>query len=215
MKLDLSKCNDIKKTIKILSDLEKDLLENEENVIEVLLKNVSFVNINSLAIVSNWVYNLKKKYIITIRISEDELKCKKINYISRMNFFKHLGYKFYESFNRHDADDNFIDITMFDRHDNELYKSIMKIFAKHFDYDYNNDNLYCLDYTFYEILDNIQNHAESKGSSTIVAQVYPLLKEIEICLIDNGIGIPNALRKTEKYSTWSNEKCVLKSIEKI
>lgn len=160
-----------------------------------------------LAIIVSAINNAKAKGVNIVypqyshKNSGHNIKRHYNNYASRMNFYKLLGIKSVEKFNRKNSDNNFIEITQMDiisgkdKPDMDLVSEIIKIIKKHFDVD---ETVWStLNFCLWELVDNIKNHSGSNAKYTLVAQYYPKKEEIRFCIADNGIGIHRALTETE------------------
>lgn len=136
---------------------------------------------------------------VKVNISFPE-KAKKNSYASRLDFYKLLGIKNTELFYRRNSDGNFIEITQMSisgagTSDSQLVNKIIKIFESH--YKVEKSVLSTLNFCLWEIIDNIKNHSNGNHKYTFVAQYFPKKEEIRLCISDNGIGIFNALTKTQ------------------
>lgn len=210
--INIDKIKTIDDIIIKLSQIDIQLSRNEINNLNIDFGH-DYINISTLAILSNWI-KLKINQNIKLNITCNALESNSANYASRMNFFELIGYEYNENFIRHSEKGRFLPIKMFNNYDCDLIKEIDKIFINKFNFEEEDPMLYMIDYSLNEIIENIDRHSESTNLSTIVVQSYPVKNSVYICIIDNGIGIPNALRKTTAYKEWNDEKCIKKSTEK-
>lgn len=139
------------------------------------------------------------------------------NYVSRINFYRALGIPFEEKFKRWNSDGRFVEITNFNGDNNiPLVNNILRVIRDNCNIDTSVTN--CLNYCFFEMVDNIENHAVSPIGGYTVAQNYSYANELRIVIIDAGIGIHNSLTKTEgtKYEHLSPEEslqfCIRKEV---
>jgi histidine kinase-, DNA gyrase B-, and HSP90-like ATPase len=214
MDIDLRCDLDIINLVKNISFIESELSIDDTNSLNINLCSGSFINVSVVAILANWINYIKKKgYKLDVSINIDN-KCEFKNYIARMNFFNIIDFPYKEEFTRHDEDGKFLPINMIERYDSKLIDKLTLIFKKVLLFDKDNPTLYMLDYSLNEIIENIDRHSETLSDSTIVSQYYRSRNRLEVTILDNGIGIPNALRKTLKYKNWTDEQCLSNSIKK-
>lgn len=207
---------------KIVLDLVKLQEELEDNnTITLDFENSNFINPWVYLIISSWIIQNKSKGI------DFDFKLKNlankniVDYASRINFFNLIGYNYKEKFNRHKSRGKFIPLNKINK-DNLLIipTEITKIFinlcnleSKESE-DENYNIMYMIEYCLTEVIENIDRHSEAKTDGLIIVQPYKNKEEIDVCVIDTGIGIPNALRKTEKYKHLTDEKCVMYATNK-
>ena len=209
MNIFFKKCTDIQSTIEELSKCNSTIGDD----INIYFDNVNFIDISSLAIVCNWIKKItENNNVIKLKVNDSDAQC--ISYVSRMDFFKIIGYNYKEEFKRHSAEGKFLPIEIFEKYDTQLITKIINILRNTFKFTKDDPVLYMLDYSVNELLENIDRHSETKNHSTIVVQSYPSKHKLDFCIIDNGIGIPNSLRKTQKYKKWTDEECILNSTKR-
>ena len=131
-------------------------------------------------------------------------------YISRVDFYNLLEIKNTEYFNRRNEAGKFTTIKNINEQNYSIVDEIMDILETH---DCVSDEIYySMDWSFNELLDNIFIHSDSISGGFLIAQSYE--DEVEFCLVDNGIGIENSLRKNEDFMNLDNLGCLIKSTEK-
>lgn len=196
-----------------LIKLDKELKEHTDLILD--FEYSKFIKPWVYLVISSWIIEKKKMgYDFNFQI-ENVKNISTLNYASRINFFKLIGYEYNEEFKRHNSKGNFIPLNKINS-DNLLIipTEITRIFINLCNLkiqekeDKNYNITYMLEYCLTEVIENIDRHSESKSEGLIVVQPYKNSKEIDICIIDSGIGIPNALRKTEKYKLLSDKECV-------
>lgn len=201
-----------------------------------MVKQLSFLNTLNKGDTANIKFDLNVKVImpqylalIVSAINEARARGVRINihtdkkcynsYASRIDFYKHLDVKRTEGFFRRNSEGEFIEITQMDVNcdsinDVKLVNKVMKIFESHYNVEYT--VLQTLNFCLWEIIDNIKNHSNGQNKYTFVAQYYKKKQEIRICVCDNGIGIHNALTKTEgsNYIHLSPKESIIKCTDK-
>lgn len=129
-----------------------------------------------------------------------------------MDFFNHIGYSYEEEFNRNKDDGRFLPVVLIKGYNPDLIDRITKIFINRCNLNIENEkdenNVYMLDYSLNEVIENIERHSETTLYGVVVVQPYPKIGMVDVCISDTGIGIPSALRKTDKYKRWTNEECL-------
>lgn len=164
-------------------------------------------------------YNWAKENNIKLYI--DIIKKDDNRYPYRINFYKLIDSKEKEPFfNRFSNLGKFIEITPLkfnsitdEQIDPCIVTDIVKIFRNNYKIE---DSIYkSLNYCIWEQVDNIQNHSGDYGTGFVVAQNYPNLHEIRLCIVDTGIGIYESLTKTEssKFKDLSYKEAIRKCIE--
>lgn len=134
-------------------------------------------------------------------------------YLQRMNFYDELGIDLPEKFSRHDADGRLMEFCNINsENDTDVVNSIMCVIeAQNFLED---SVLGCLNYCFWEMVDNIRGHAESNIGGYSVVQHYPADNRLEINLVDAGRGIQASLKESERYREISEidalKTCIVK-----
>lgn len=134
-----------------------------------------------------------------------------VQYASRIDFFKQLGVPLPEPFIRADGAGRFTEIINY--HDAqsalEVNKKIINILKG--SSAINISVLKMLDYCLYEVLDNVLTHAQSPTNGIVVTQLFPQRKSIRLIICDTGIGIYDALAKTEgsKYQHITPQQAIV------
>lgn len=138
---------------------------------------------------------------------------KKINYISRMDFFTNLNVKFEEEIVRKDSTGKCIEISKFDKDSIfDIYNSIIKILHSFPSIELT--IMQALGYCFYELLDNVLNHSEEENG-WVVAHYYKTESTIRIMICDTGIGIHKSLTtdpKNEHFKNFTEEEAIAECI---
>lgn len=140
-----------------------------------------------------------------LKIDDIKFCNNKKTYLQRINFYKILKIPNEEHFTRRDSENNFIEITKFNgENSNLLVTNSIKVLKKHLNINENIIN--CLNFCLYEIIDNVEEHSDSKIDGYFVMQYYPKKRIIKIVIIDCGLGIYNTL----KYKYNKSEQEILK-----
>lgn len=183
----------------------------ESNRIIVDFSSCGYISPSSLAVLVSYLSDKKLK---SIDLHIDINPSPNIDtYISRMDFYNLLEIERMESFMRHDEHGRFIPIKNINYKMNyELQEEIMTILNNKC--KLSKEMYYTMDWAFNELLDNIIEHAESDTGGYFAAQVYSNTKRIEMCIVDNGIGIPNSLKKNPKYQEYEEYDCMVCSLNK-
>lgn len=135
------------------------------------------------------------------------------NYLKRMDFFDAQGISKEESFTRYPSMDNFLEITPIRNEDNnnELPSRLRSVVSRHA--GIHESLIDALDYSFGEVIDNVENHARSEVGGYVAAQYYPKGKYVEFCVVDGGVGIVESLRGNSKYTNMHGDTLLLKAFE--
>lgn len=145
------------------------------------------------------VYSLDKQYIE--------------NYLKRINFYKVINHKVNDSNIRNNLENNLLEITRIDIHNDSSYASrAINIIKNRCEIDDGVKDL--LDYSINEIICNIGLHANSKDKGYISLQYFPTKKEIIITCVDTGIGIFKSLTKNPNYENLDEKESIKKCLEK-
>lgn len=139
------------------------------------------------------------------------------SYVARINFYKAIGLDNEEDFIRHNSTGRFVEITNFWSGNNvDITNDIIKVIQQNCCMGKNIIN--CLNYCLFEVIDNVDLHANSIIDGYTVAQNYPKLNELRIIVLDAGQGIHKALTETNgsNYKSLSKEQaleyCVRKNV---
>ena len=143
----------------------------------------------------------------------------KLDYISRVDFFKNLDIGYQEDFERYRTIGRFTEIRAFNNENAiQLYHRMMSVLAHD---EINVEMLAVLNYCLWEVIDNTLNHSGEgftygNGSGYGCIQYFPIHKEIRIIISDTGVGIHHALTRhpNSKYKDLTEKQAVLASVEK-
>ena len=133
-------------------------------------------------------------------------------YLQRMNFYSALGLNLSEDFARHQAADRLQEIcNLTSKSSMTIVNNILLIIKEKIKID---KNLWgTLSYCFWEIVDNIQLHAESSIGGYTVVQYYPSKHIVEIDLVDAGCGILTSMKKNQQFLTISEATALVLCIQ--
>ncbi len=136
------------------------------------------------------------------------------NYMARMGFYKQTSFDVEYPFAQYDSTGRFLELTSFNESNSDsVINKLTRIFAS------TKLNLppgmqRALAFSFSELIDNCCCHSLSEIENHICAQVFN--DRVEICIVDNGIGIPESLKAVKKYADLNNRQLISKSIlEKV
>lgn len=192
-------------TSKIVTSL-KPLILGEENV-SINLKTSKYNNLMQAILLVSAVNNARANGY------QVEINCESINeYLQRINFYTELGIDIEEKFKRHNRKESLLEIcNVNDKNSIQVVDGIMRILQKSTSLDQN--VLSCLNYCFWEMIDNIQEHAKSKIGGYVVVQNYPKKNNLEIDLVDTGRGIRASLSENAKFADISEAEALQESIK--
>ena len=136
-----------------------------------------------------------------------------LSYLQSINFFKELEIKHTESFQRYESTGRFLEITHMTKDTaNEYVNNIMRILDSKM--SSSKDTIACLNYCLWELVDNIQEHANSIIGGYTAAQYCPQKNCIEIVIVDVGCGICSSLKKNPKFKNLSEKETIKCCIQK-
>jgi anti-sigma regulatory factor (Ser/Thr protein kinase) len=131
------------------------------------------------------------------------------NYMARIKFFEINGFnELTYPFREYDPTGRFIELKHFDesnqhRVNQELTHILKKISSP-------DDFKIALAYCFTELLDNTCCHAEIESGGIICCQTYT--NEIQVSIVDSGIGIAESMRKSPQYKYLDNCQLLRESV---
>jgi len=98
----------------------------------------------------------------------------------------------------------------------DMISSYSNYAKKYFERYTNNKDLVPLASNMDEVFNNIFDHSKSPVSGYIITQYYPKNNKISFSVCDFGLGIPNAIKKSQIKDVKNIEdwKAILKSLEK-
>ncbi|MEG0375243.1 MAG: hypothetical protein RR547_04150 [Raoultibacter sp.] len=178
-----------------------------EDVVLVDLTKSSFMQIGTLAVIAMLCNKSRSqnKKASTKYVSNSDLA----QYMSRMNFFEVQNILSREEFTRHPSKNRFLEITKIqsDRNNNDLPEKLRDIVSEQSGVDAS--LIDALDFSFGEVIDNVENHARANIGGYVAAQFYPNKHYIEFCVVDDGIGIISSLQKNNEYSHLDGDELLL------
>lgn len=211
-----------KKIYELVLDLEKLQEElKDDNIIALDFGNSNFINPWVYLIISSWIIHNKSNGL-NFNFKLENINNKNVvDYASRINFFDLIGYKYKENFIRHKSKGKFIPLNKINSNNlmtipteiTKIFINLCNLESKESE-DENYNIMYMIEYCLTEVIENIDRHSEAKTDGLIIVQPYKNNEEIDVCVVDTGIGIPNALRKTEKYRHLTDKECVMYATDK-
>ena len=136
-----------------------------------------------------------------------------LNYLSRLDIFRHLDFDSYEEhFARHPEAGRFTPILLIEDADSVMAASnaICDLVLSQFDNA--REFLPAMEWSVYEIVDNIRLHSETPAPGAIVAQYYPKRNRLDIAICDTGRGIFESLSQSQKL--WSHGDAITKALQR-
>ncbi len=207
IKLNLNSNNDIFSVIRVLSEFNTS--QDTELDIKYDSGKYAYINNDVYLILCSFVNEIKmngKSIDITFPITE---KCKRLNYASRINFFDHLGLSYTEDFARHDTNGNFIEISNIKKGSFNISEQFEGIFKD--DFGLSKNDIGNISFMIDELICNMTMHSKSNSGAYFYCQKFPSRQQIEIVIVDSGIGIANSLSKA--YPDLENAEYLAKCIE--
>lgn len=191
---------------------EFNKIDNKYEQYELKLVLYKFVQPETLAtIVALYKYKIFQEYDLRVYIINTN------SYAERLDFHSNLGVEEVINNSRYDSRGRFVEITNFNCDNSiELVNKIMRIFRENLELEETVFKM--LNYCFFEVVDNVQNHADSPINGYLVAQRYPNERKLCISIIDCGKGIYKSLTESEnsQYKHLSEkeaiEYCVKESV---
>lgn len=171
----------------------------------------SFVDPKILCVLAAFVERLKLGFEVSVDCLN--LNDNSVDYISRMDFFKEVGFSYEETFTRRNGDGKFIPITRITE-DNRysLPGDLSRIISEQWN-GIDDSVIASLDWSIAEAIDNIFNHSKTVIDGFVVAQYFPAKHKIGISIIDSGIGIPDRLKQRPIYADLSTLQALELAVE--
>jgi len=162
----------------------------------------------SLAFFCAWAIDGKQRGNTFIFQGSDDI----LNYLSRMDLFKHLGFPFDEDFNRRQEIGRFIPIQLIHSYEdvNPITDAICELVLHQFE-----DArvfLPAMEWSVNEIIDNVFNHACINSPAAVYGQYYPGKRRLEVAIVDTGQGIKASLE--ESFELEDDGAALLKAIQR-
>lgn len=154
-----------------------------------------FAEPDGLALLTAWLLRQKVEgRVLEVANTESSLA-----YIARMDFFKVLGLNYEERFRRHSAAGRFVPLKLIAPTSGDdggasagaSVDAICDMVLR--DFEDAPRFLAALEWAAFEIVDNIQRHAEATSPGVLCAQYFPKRKLLEIAIFDVGRGILSSL----------------------
>jgi len=183
------------KTIKEISELNP--IDNE-----IIFDFTGFVETNpfNILVIANSINALKAK---NPNIKTKLIPNSNSTFLGHLGFYKTIGANLGKEIGEAKANNNYMPITKinFDEMQDGFYNSIEEKAQQlsallNFDSDLSGFSKYI----FIETIRNVYEHAET-NNLLLCAQKWPTMDLVEIAIVDNGIGIANALKKRIKGKT--------------
>lgn len=170
-----------------------------------------FIRPYKLALIASFVESLRTTVDVTVNCIN--MSGRNIDYFSRMDFFKEVGYEYNESFLRQDGTGRFIPIKRIKESNRyNLPGEVSRIINDQWE-GIDKSIVGSLDWSISEIVDNIFNHSGTPIDGFLTAQYYPQKNEIDLIVIDSGIGIAKRLQENPDYAHIENTDALSLAIE--
>jgi hypothetical protein len=163
---------------------------------------------NAMALLCSWGLIQKKEgKSISFEGNTDVL-----NYISRMDMFRHLGFDYKEEFQRFTETGRFIPLRLIES-DNDVMSTVNAIcdLVVH-QFENAREFIPAFEWAIFEVIDNIILHAETPVPGVVCAQYYPEKNIIDVAVCDMGRGIKKSL--SESYKLKSHRLAIAKALER-
>ncbi|MBY0024571.1 ATP-binding protein [Paenibacillus polymyxa] len=195
--------NNLERLVSDINEVEESIRDSSTCNIELIVSfaQYNFATPRVMTTVTAFLKDLKVEHnyveVIIIPPSEDSVK----NYMSRFNFFEINPYcsemPTYP-YNKYNGSGRFIELRQFDdrtkdKVNDELTK-LIKVQLRGSD-----DFKLSLAYSVIELTDNTCCHAEYDNGGHICVQPYHGSNEVEVSIVDRGIGIVNSLQDSEDF----------------
>lgn len=156
---------------------------------------------------------------VTGKFIDFDSKSDFVNYASRVNFFKEIGYNHIERFVRRSSIGKFLEISNYTNEQQylEKHKHVITILKQYSSIKNNKGLLILLNYCLSEIMDNALLHSNSPTKGWVVCQYFPRLNEIRFMVCDTGIGIHKSLTETPntQYGHYTKEESLLNCVNEL
>jgi hypothetical protein len=149
-----------------------------------------------LTLIASTIFHLRKSDVNVEGAVVCDTNDRRVQYASRIDFFKHLGVEYKEPFNRSASSGRFVEITPYNgKNFKEVNDKICRVVIANASVAIEVQQM--LDYCLSEIMDNVLNHAAYpavyEGEGCCCAQLFPSKDEIRLIICDTGVGIHTAL----------------------
>lgn len=207
IELIISKDLTVLQLIKLFSEVNTD----DDLELTLQIKCNGFIIADVYLLVVSFINNMRDngKQVEISLIHEEN--CNAINYASRIDFFKQLGIAFEETITRHNVSGSLIPITNIKSNVWGLSEEILNIFKT--DFKMSDTDVKELSFLIDEMICNTGIHSKCKSGSYLYCQKYKKANQLEIILVDSGLGIQKSLQKNDEFAKISNRDAVAKSIE--
>jgi ABC-type transporter Mla MlaB component len=135
-----------------------------------------------------------------------------LQYLSRLDVFRHVDFDYTERFTRHSETGRFIPARLIAGEDDvfEASNAVSDLVLKQFENAH--DFLPAMEWAVYEIIDNIRLHAETPVPGILTAQYYPQCHRLDIAIVDAGRGIKASLSQSHKL--LSHDEAIQTAIQR-
>lgn len=207
IKYNLNSNNDIFSAIRVFSEFSTSV----DTELEITFRpgKYTFINNDVYLIISSFVNEVKKngnRMSVSFPI---EGKSKQLDYASRIDFFRHLKVEYLEDFKRHKTNGNFIEIKNIHQGSYNISERFEEVFSR--DFGLNCNDINNISFMIDELICNMTMHSKSMSGAYFYCQKFPMRQQIEITIVDSGIGIANSLSKA--YPGLENYEYLSKCIE--
>lgn len=158
--------------------------------IDFIVPSNFFISAASLSYLACWGKNqVKEGKILNFKGDRNQL-----DYLSRMDLFNTLNFRYKESFRRYESKGRFLPVHKIDNSQdvfnctNEICELIISSFENP------EKILFAVEWTINELIDNIQVHSNTLVPGIVCAQTFVKQNRLDIGIYDLGIGIKSSMR---------------------
>lgn len=185
-----------------------DWEDNYDQRVVFLLKDNPFLKTSCVAALVAWGI----RYIAeggSITFTGDESI---MDYLSRMDVFARLNFKYREVFNRHNERGRFLPVFTVEDENSVAYatESICELVLQRFDNA--REFLPAMEWCVSEVIDNVRVHSESTTPGVVCAQYYPAVHKLDIAIVDQGRGIRASL--SERLELANHGEAIERAMER-
>lgn len=182
-------------------------LHGEWSRLVVVVPEACFVDASGMALLAAWGL-ARKSESKSIEFYGDHGVC---NYLSRMNLFELLDFRYPERFGRHSAVGRFLPLMPV--LDEESVFSATNAICDLILHQFDNarDMVPAVEWCVNEVIDNVRLHAFATSPGIVCAQFYPVRRKLDFAIVDQGRGIRASLG--ERFTMPSDRDAIIKAFE--
>ena len=176
------------------------VMDVEKELISFVFDKDGFTSSSALAFLCSWGLRQRDRGCSFNFTGDDNA----LNYLSRMDLFRHLGFVFNERFERRSKTGRFLPILLVDSSKsvcgavNEVCDLVLHQF------DNAREFLPAMEWAINEVVDNIFLHSDTAVPGVICAQYFPQKHHLDIGICDMGRGIYASLSESQNLVNHSD-----------